>query len=97
MARASLVDISQSDKTVNRSLLFAYLGSTFALSRSFSSALGGIIVGTAKNFYSNPYFIACAISAGLVGIALILSYYCLPETNKETESKVSIQLTFSFC
>jgi MFS family permease len=58
LAKAQLVDVSTGNNipTATRSLLFAYLGSTFAMSRAASSAMGGIIVGIGIAVKSdNPY------------------------------------------
>jgi MFS family permease len=58
LAKAQLVDVSTGHNipTATRSLLFAYLGSTFAMSRATSSAMGGIIVGIGTAVKSNhPY------------------------------------------
>jgi MFS family permease len=88
LAKTVLVDIARNNRISNdhRSLLFAYLGSAFALSRSVSSSLGGLAVGVAKALgFQDPYQFACYGAASLVFLALIMSTF-LPETNEKAQS-----------
>lgn len=77
LCRSILVDISDSG---NRALYFGYLGASYAMSRSLSSALGGLAVAAFSEWH-NPYLPACLIGAFIVGAAGILAF-ALPETNK---------------
>lgn len=58
LAKTVLVDIAKNYNLSpdERSLLFAYLGSAFALSRSISSSMGGLLVGLGKSLnFEDPY------------------------------------------
>ncbi|KAL0480301.1 tetA [Acrasis kona] len=83
LSKVMLIDISTGNNipVATRSLLFAYLGSTFAMSRAASSAMGGIIVGIGAALKSkNPYLIACIVATILIFVGFIFSLI-MPETH----------------
>ena len=78
-AKATLTDISSED---NRSLLLAYIATTYALARAFSSIVGVFLLSGIRRIYSgNPYMVASLIASSMCFVGVIISF-SLEETNK---------------
>jgi MFS family permease len=93
LAKGYIVDITSNNNTPIslRSLLFAYLGSTFTISRAAAAALGGILVGVCQIYgVRHPYMIPCILSAVIVGVGFIVSIV-LPESLQKGEEEVAVQ------
>jgi MFS family permease len=79
MVRAILVEFSTEN---NRVLYFGYLTASYALSRAFSSLVGGLVVNFQYRMdVDNPYMIYSLLAALLTLLSVILSFF-IPSTSK---------------
>lgn len=88
VGKACLADITSAE---NRAHVFALLGASFALSRSVSSGLGGLLA--ALNFFGSPYTTVCGFAAVFTGLSALLGAFILPETYpKHVREKMKAQI-----
>ncbi|EKX33695.1 hypothetical protein GUITHDRAFT_120085 [Guillardia theta CCMP2712] len=73
LSRAAISDLIPPGK---RAIPFAYLGATFALARTFSSAVGGFMVGL---FFQDPFIAPCIALSLPPGITFVMVLFGLPE------------------
>ncbi|KAF2072294.1 hypothetical protein CYY_006401 [Polysphondylium violaceum] len=83
LCQATLADMV--DKK-NRPVVFAYMGSVFALSRCLSSAIGGFSVKIAGNS-TNPYLLPCIFGGSFVLLSGLLILVFHPETHPKLAKK----------
>lgn len=86
-SKATLTDISSEH---NRSLLLAYIATTYAIARAFASLFGTSFLTLMKNKTSiNPYMITCFIASGICACGFIISLL-MSETKKKVyqDSKI---------
>ncbi|KAF2072295.1 hypothetical protein CYY_006402 [Polysphondylium violaceum] len=83
LCQATLADMV--DKK-NRPVVFAYMGSVFALSRCLSSAIGGFSVKIAQDA-KNPYLLPCIIGGSIVLLSGLLILVFHPETHPKLAKK----------
>jgi len=80
-SKATLTDISSEH---NRSLLLAYIATTYAIARAFSSLVGVSLLSLLRKMYSgNPYMLAGFMASGVCLVGIVISLF-LGETNKKT-------------
>lgn len=83
LSKTMIIDISNNE---NRAILIGYISAAFSISKSLSSAIGGVVVAVEKKRNSdNPYIAACVLG-GVILIVALVGGLLLPETRKKRES-----------